>query len=68
MEKNKDTDRRLVQNWRLISLLNVDVKIISKALLKLLKNVLPSFISGNQSAYVDGRFISEGGLLIADVL
>ena len=52
----------------LISLLSVDVKIISKALSKRLKNVLLSLISDNQSAYVDGRFISEGGRLTADVL
>ena len=31
-------------------------------------NVLPSLISDNQLAYVDGRFISEDGRLIADVL
>ena len=47
-----------------ISLLIVDVKIISKALPKRLKNVLLSLISGNQSTYVDGRFISEGDHLI----
>ena len=61
-------DQRLIQNWRPISLLNVDAKIISKALSKRLKNVLLSHISDNQSAYVDGRFISESGPLIADVL
>ena len=63
-----DKNKGLIQNWRPISLLIVDVKIISKALSKRLKNVLPSLISNNQSAYVDGRFISEGGRLIADVL
>ena len=63
--EKKDKDKRLIQNWRSISLLNVDVKIISKALSKSLKNVLPSLISDNQSAYVDGRFISEGERLIA---
>ena len=67
MEK-KDKDKRLIQNWRPISQLNVDAKIISKALSKRLKNILPSLISDNQSAYVDGRFITEGGSLIADVL
>ena len=66
--EKKDKDKRLIQNWRPISLLNVDVKIISKALSKRLKNVLPSLISDNQSAYVDGKFISEDGRLIADVL
>ena len=66
--EKRDKDKRLIHNWRPISLLNVDVKIISKALSKRLKNVLPSLISDNQSAYVDGRFISEGGRLIADVL
>ena len=51
-----------------ISLLNVDVKIISKALSKDLKNVFPSLIPDNQSTYVDRRFNNEGGRLIADVL
>ena len=33
-----------------------------------LKNVLPSLISSDQTAYVKGRFISKGGRLISDVL
>ena len=32
-----------------------------------LKEVLPSLISKNQTAYVKGRFISEGGRLISDI-
>ena len=66
--KKKDKDKRLIHNWRPISLINVNVKIISKGLSKRLKNVLLSLISDNQSAYVDGRFICEGGRSIADVL
>ena len=53
---------------RPVYLLNVNAKIISKALSKHLKNVLPSLISDIQFAYVNGRFISEGGHLILDVL
>ena len=48
--------QRLIQNWRPIFLLNIDFKIISKALSKRLENVLSSLFSDNQSAYVDGRF------------
>ena len=59
--EKKDKDKRLIQNWRPISPLNVDAKIISKALPKRLKSVLPSIISDNQT-------ISQGGRLIADVL
>ena len=66
--EKKDKVKRLIQNWRPISSLNVDAKIISKALSKRLKNVLSSLMSDNQSAYVDERFISQGGRLIADVL
>ena len=64
----KDEDKRLIKIWRPISLRNVDVKIISKALAKRLKSVLPSLFSDNQSTYVDGRFIIEDRRLIADVL
>ena len=48
-ERKKDKDKRLFQNWRPISLLNIDTKIISKALSKRLKNVLPPLISDHQS-------------------
>ena len=60
--------KRLIQNWRPFSPLTVDAKIISKALLKPLKNILPSLISDNQPTYVYGRFISGGRCLTADVL
>ena len=47
-------------------MLNVDIKPISKALAERLKKFLPSSISKNQTAYVKGRFINEGGRLISD--
>ena len=64
----KNFSKHFRNNWGPISPLNVDVKIISKTFSKHLKNALPSLISDNQSTYVDGRFISDGGRLIADVL
>ena len=49
-------------------LLNVDTKIISKALSGRLKNVLSSLISTQQTAYIKNRFIGEGGRLISDIV
>ena len=66
--EKKGRDKRYIKNWRSISLLNVDVKLISKALAERLKNVLPEIISPNQNAYVKNRCISEGGRLISDLL
>ena len=66
--EKKDKDKRLIQNWRPISLLNIDLKILSKALANRIKKYLPFLISSNQTAYVEGRFISEGGRLFSDIL
>ena len=66
--EKKDRDKKFIKNWRPISLLNIDTKLISKVLAERLKNVLPSLISSDQTAYVKGRFISEGGRLISNVL
>ena len=61
-------DKRYIKNWRPISLLNIDTKIISKALSERLKNVLSSLISTQQTAYIKNRFIGEGGRLISDIV
>ena len=48
-------------------MLNTDVKILPKVMTQRLKKTLRFLISANQSPYVDGRFISEGGGLISDL-
>ena len=68
INRKKGRGKRYIQSWRPISLLNVDIKLISKALAERLKNVLPEIISPNQNAYVKNRCISEGGRLISDPL
>ena len=66
--EKKDRDRRFIKNWRPISLLNIDVKLLSKTLASRLKDVLPSIIHSDQTAYVSGRFIGESARVIADIL
>ena len=58
----------MIKNWRPISLLNIDTKLISKVLAERMKNVLPFLISSDHTAYVKGTFISEGSRLTSDVL
>ena len=48
-------------------MLNLGSKIISKALSKKLKEVLPDLISSPQTAYVKNRHIGESGRLISDI-
>ena len=66
--EKREKDKRFINNWRPISLLNVDTKIISKAIANKLKSILPSIISHDQTAYVKGRFICESTRLISDIL
>ena len=56
------------QNWRPISLLNVDYKIATKALALRLGKVLPKIIDKVQTGYLKGRFIGENIRLISDIL
>ena len=64
---DKDKDKRFIQNWRPISFLNVDLKIISKALSKKLKKVLPDWIFAQQTEYVKNRHIVESGRLMSAI-
>ena len=50
--EKKDRGKRYIKNWRSISLLNVDYKIMSKALATRLKETLPDLMSYQQIAYV----------------
>ena len=49
-------------------MLNVDTRILSKAISNKLKTVLPTLISSQQTAYVKNRFIGESGRLISDII
>ena len=57
--EKKGKDRTFLENWRPISLVNVDAKIMSKVIASRIKNVLPGIIHHNQTGYVKDRFIGE---------
>ena len=57
--EKKGKDRTFLENWRPISLVNVDTKIMSKVIASRIKNVLPSIIHHNQTGYVKDRYIGE---------
>lgn len=64
----KKGDKKLLKNWRPITLLNVDYKIISKTLASRLKLVLDKVISKEQTCSVPGRDISDTIASIRDII
>ena len=66
--EKKDEARRLIKNWRPISLINVDVKIASKVIAKRVEPLLPDLIHHNQNAFIRGRSIFDAVRTFDDVL
>ena len=63
-----DKPRQFLKNWRPISLLNVSYKILSGAIAKRIKTVLPNIIHENQKGFLSGRFIGENTRLLYDLI
>jgi exonuclease III len=53
----KDKNRLYLKNWRPITLLNADYKILAKIFANRLCKVLPYIINEDQTGYIKGRFI-----------
>ena len=66
--EKKGKDRSFLENWRPISLVNVDAKIMSKVIATRLKNVLPQIIYHNQTGFVKDRYIGETVRSIFDIM
>lgn len=64
----KSKDRRYMSNWRPITLLNVDYKILTKVLAKRLMGVISSLIHPDQVGFLRGRFIGVNIRNINDVV
>jgi exonuclease III len=63
-----DKDLLKIKNWRPISLLNVDYKILTKILATRLKPILPNIIHTDQCGYVLDRLIGENIRIVDDLI
>ena len=61
-------NKRLIKNWRPISLINIDAKIVSKVLANRLGKILPQIINANQNAFVKGRSIFDAVRTVDDIV
>ena len=57
-----------LENWRPITLLNMDYKIIAKVIATRIETLLPVLIHEDQTGFVKDRFIGENVRLIQDVM
>ena len=63
-----DKDTSLLENWRPISLLNVDYKIATKAIANRVKKVLHKIVHNSQTGFLKGRFIGENIRILYEAL
>ena len=63
-----EKDRLFLKNWRPISLLNVDYKILAKALANRLIKFLSQLIDEDQTGYVKKMFIENNIRIIEDIM
>ena len=63
-----DGNLKELSNWRPISLLNIDYKILTKALAKRIEKYLPKLINSHQTGFVKGRYIGQNIRLLSDIM
>jgi hypothetical protein len=64
----KDKDIRKIKNWRPLSLLSTDYKILAKTLARRLEDMLPEIISQDQTGCIKGRSTFENLRSTIDVI
>ncbi len=66
-KKKYAKNRLLLKNWRPISLLNMDYKILAKVLATRIQNVLLSIINDDHTDYLKGRYIGQNIRIKEDI-
>ena len=64
----KDKDTTQLKNWRPLSMLNMDYKLVAKVIANRIKSKLPKLIHPDQTGSVKGRYIGENIVRIIDIL
>ena len=64
---HKKDDKKLLKNYRPLSLSNIDYKVIAFCFARRLQKILGKLIIVEQSAYVQGRYIGENARTILDI-
>ena len=64
----KSGDETSLSNWRPITLLNVDYKIIARVLAQRLQKVIAKIVSSDQNGYIKNRFIGFSIRQIQDII
>lgn len=63
----KKGEKSNLENYRPISLTNVDYKIIAGVLAKRIQTVLPDLVTTDQTGYIKGRYIGTNARVIQDI-
>ena len=64
----KNKDMLLLKNWRPLSLLNMDYKLIAKVIANRIKTVIKKIIHSDQTGFVNGRYIGENLVKLINVI
>ena len=65
-KQNKDLT--ILDNWRPISLLNVDYKIATKVIANRVKHVITKIIHNSQTGFIKGRYMGENIRLLFEII